>query len=143
MELGDEKIHPVRGSVKPPPSILPNDIIIEIIREAEDGYGGSHWRNHIKKFIEKQSKRYKGHSYSISLDQEIRSWNCYLCGARNSKDEAASNAFTGEMAIPVLHDYCFCCDANNEEIYYTYPKPPKDSAGYVSDYDSEEEYYTY
>ena len=29
---------------------LPNDIIMRIIREAEIGYGGSHWRQHRPKY---------------------------------------------------------------------------------------------
>ena len=29
---------------------LPHDIIMKIIREAELGYGGSHWRQHRRKF---------------------------------------------------------------------------------------------
>ncbi len=29
---------------------LPNDIIMRIISEAESGYGGSHWRQHQRKY---------------------------------------------------------------------------------------------
>jgi hypothetical protein len=29
---------------------LPNEIIMLIIKQAEEEYGGSHWRNHKKKF---------------------------------------------------------------------------------------------
>ena len=123
MELDRDEIHQVRGSIGPSPSILPNYIIMKIIREAEEGYGGSHWRNHKKKF-DKMNARGR---YSISLNGEIQRWRCTLCGARNS-------------TIGVFSEECFRCEAENEEKYYTYPKPSKDTPGYVSDYDSEEEW---
>lgn len=120
---------------------LPNEIIIRIIREAEEGYGGSHWRKHRDKF--NKCVIVKGRTinrlqrdwglnpdviYNISLNRQISCWNCYNCNMINHTSD----------------DECFKCWNKNELVYCTYPKPPRNSAGYISDYDSDyDEFYEY